>query len=431
MCKSEDAIDHYTNEIKKCTSLIEELKLTARVYSLGYAYVIFYSPIEANEFLSGWNAPQPEILDFNYWELSKAPSPTDIIWENKRAIMVFNLGLRIFLEIGFFLVFLILLTPTSMYEMADDTFTNLGMGRFFRTFLAAYLPSLIPMLLHTIILPEAISLVVDLERHQTRSAAQSSRLFKFIAFSMFYIVLVPMLGLGAFELLKQIWESSTEEWTAVFADKLIHAGHLFCLYMIHMTFIGFGTELLQIPKVLGVMWDRWRALTVDDGLKAYSADELDLARQFSMNLTTFGIVLLFSVVYPLILVFGACYFLLRVMGQKYNLLCFYYVEHFGRSHLAPRMIVKGVIVYVFLFQLLNAGILMLTTDRYYIKLGSILAVVAFVCLGLFFCFFNRVLLMTVRLDPATQIINPDPQAYKHPADWKGAEELVNEHEEEP
>lgn len=388
--------------------------------------MVFHNPNSAQDFLDGGCRPDPKILDFAYWEVSKAPSPADIIWENKKSKMVYNLGFRVILEVGFFLVFLILLTPTTMYSMIDDAFNNLGLGRFFRTFLAGYLPSLIPMLLHTVILPEAITLVVDLERHQTKSAALSSRLFKFITFSMFYIVLVPMLGLGAVELIKQIWENNTETWTVIFADKLMHAGHIFCLYMVHMTFLGFGFELLQIPKVIKILWDRWRALTVEEALKAYAADELDLARQFSMNLTILGVVLIFSVVYPWILVFGASYFILRLIGQKYNLLCFYTVEHFGNTHLAPHMIVKGVIVYTFIFQLLNAGVLMLTTDRDFIKIGSALILTAFICLTVFFCFFSKVLLKTVRQEPTSPILNPDPQAYRHPADWKEAEVLEPE-----
>jgi len=429
LCGSEDAIEYYVKEIKDCNQQIELLKPSARDYCLGYAYVIFQNPVDASDFVHSGSHPEPKILDFTYWEVSKAPSPKDIIWENQKSKMVYNLGFRVFLEVGFFIVFLIILTPTSMYDMIDDTFTNIGLGHFFRTFLAAYLPSLIPMLLHTVILPEAITLVVDLERHQTKSGALSSRLFKFIAFSMFYIVLVPMLGLGATELLKQIWEDDTDTWTVIFAEKLMHAGHIFCLYMIHMTFLGFGFELLQIPKVIKVLWDRWRALTVEDALKAYDADELDQARQFSMNLTTLGIVLIFSVVYPLILVFGACYFLLRLISQKYNLLCFYYVENIGNNTIIPHMVVKGMIVYVFIFQLLNAGVMMVTVDRDFIKLGSALVLTAFICLAVFFSCFNRVLLSRIRQDPSSPILNPNPQAYKHPADWKGATELESDSEE--
>jgi hypothetical protein len=387
---------------------------------------VFRFPVDAKEFIENAHKPDYKILGFNYWHVRQAPDPKDIIWENKQSSMANGLGFRVILEVGFFILFLIFLTPTSMYYIIDDFFTSIGLAHFFRSFLAGYLPSLLPMLLHTVILPEAIALVVDLERHTTKSQALSSRLFKFLAFSLFYVLLVPMLGIGAVEIFSQILDNSTETWTVTFATKLMHAGHIFTLYMIHMALLGFGFELLQIPKVIKVYWRRWRALTVDEALKAYEADDLDQAQQFSMNVTLAGIILCFSVVYPLILVFGALYFILRLIGQKYNLLCFYYVELLGDSHAVPHMIVKGMFVYVFIFQLLNAGVLMLSANTLFISIGSALIFISFVSLGLFFCYFNQVLISKLIQESPSELMNPDPQAYKHPADWQSAVELSSE-----
>ena len=137
-------------------------------------------------------------------------NPSDIKWENFGKKSRYSTYLKVFFNLAFIGLFLILLTPTTFNTYIQDGFEEIGAGDLFTGFVGLYLPSLLLILYQQAILPEVVNFLVSQENLKSSSDEVSSGLRKYLFYQVFYTFLYPLLGLKFVDFISVFFESDVD-----------------------------------------------------------------------------------------------------------------------------------------------------------------------------------------------------------------------------
>ena len=199
-----------------------------------------------------------------------------------------------------------------------------------------------------------------------------------------YSFIVPLLGVQLIFLLKEGIEEELESMQDYFTSNATFAGSFFTIYIIGMVFLKNGSDLMQLPKLVRVKIRQSQALSEKEKILAYEAYEFRWAYEYGTSITGYFITLAFSVAYPIILIPGSIFFYTRYITIKYNLLCFYCVDHTTPGIKISEMVISSYIVAIFMFQIMSCGLILLNPYPIFIVLCSvflIISLVVFVCIS--------------------------------------------------
>ena len=129
-----DVVEYYTQEEVRLEKEVVDLTEKALQSPLGYAFVTFDNVNSSKKvfddyqrlFLSGFKAPKPKqsslsaSLKSDQWNVSFAPNPGDLIWENLHPTTVPQYILIFIVDLAILLIGIFLTTP----EVIGETLTT-------------------------------------------------------------------------------------------------------------------------------------------------------------------------------------------------------------------------------------------------------------------------------------------------------------------
>lgn len=317
--KSENALNYYAKEENRLTNLVAEERSLALDTPLGIAFVTVEAEEAANYIISTF---QPGTA--RHWNISKAPSPSDMNWENLQ-ISTRNWYIKaVIINVFLFIVLFFLTTPAVIINfLYVSTSVQEEVMKNFSPVVSEFLPTLL-LLSMSALLPVIVAYSDQGMSHWTKSKQNLSVMHKTFFFLLFMVLILPSLGLTSAQALVT-WslkpENRTMRWECIFlADK----GAFFVNYVITSSLIGTALELLRFPELAMYVW---RLLMIkSDAEKVTIQKEIlsifPFGIHYTWTLLIFTITTVYSLICPLITPFGLLYLCLKHLVDKHNI---YYV----------------------------------------------------------------------------------------------------------
>jgi hypothetical protein len=375
-----------------------------------------YQPANKNAFLQTRN-----------WTMKQAPVPSDVLWENLNLDPSANLLLQVLLSAAFFFVFLFVMTPASFLVYTRAIMTELKLSFLMTGILSTWLPTLCTLLYQSLVLPYCVKTIVKLEKHHSKSARLTSALQKFLVYNLFYVFILQLFSLQAVSFLEALLTYSGNSVLNIMANSIAYNGTLFCTFLIHSTLIRGGFSLLSPAKLFNAWYKKAAAISDNERQRAYRVNRFPLAANYARNLNVLAITTVYAVTFPVILLPAILYFALTVSIRQYwidkhNLLTIYYVQPIGSRSVTKRVI-KFMLFYVSLFQLLTGGVIMLGNSLAYTTVGAVVVLAALLWLAIKLCLQNWLFKKKDKLithDEAEAKVSMilDNDAYRHPCEPK-------------
>jgi multisubunit Na+/H+ antiporter MnhC subunit len=366
-----EAVALYEQQIDELEGKVAGQLDKGRSRTSGQAFIEFRSVEHAERMHQSFH--QIDWPSDNYelkkWSITHAPSLDEINWHNLDANRSKVRILKIVYQVLFIVLFLVVLTPAAVLAFVGSLASELG--DWIVGFIGEYIPTIIIVVYHSIILPWAINFIVRKEQHITKSAEVLSATFKYFVFMTFYVFIIPLLGLQFIEIISSAVSGSYGDWADLFAKRLVKTSRFFTIMMIHATFFANGFDLAALGTVIGVAIKHKRAVTDTDKQQIYEADPFDIAKNYALSMVYIIITVTFSVSFPIMCTLGLCFFSLRFFVHSYNL-----TYLFRRS--VYHNIWKAVIWYFWyalcFFHLFTGALFILTQSTPYVVLGIIIMV---------------------------------------------------------
>lgn len=317
--KTVNARDYYSQEEDRLTNLVLEERRKALDKPLGIAFVTLESEDAAEYVVQSF---RPGTL--RNWNIVKAPSPSDIQWENLE-ISTRNWYLKaIIINLILFIVLFFLTTPAIVVNLFNSfTAAQENFIRKLSPVLSEFLPTLL-LLSMSALMPVIVAYSDEWMSHWTKSKQNLATMHKTFFFLLFMVLILPSLGLTSAQAFVQ-WslqpKNITLRWECVFlADK----GAFFVNYVITSALIGTALELLRFPELAMYVWRLLRIKSEAEkvSIRKEILSEFPFGIHYTWTLLIFTISTVYSLTCPLITPFGLLYLCLKHLVDKHNI---YYV----------------------------------------------------------------------------------------------------------
>jgi hypothetical protein len=284
--------------------------LQAELASTGIAFIISDTYNHRNYILTNFIG-KSDSLHSNRWKLKAGIHPSDINWSNLSHSKGATKVRKFFMNVLFFFIFFVFFSPTAFLQYCEEIAGESDMNKYLKNFIIMVLPSLIPLIYQKLIVRHFVERMVKYEHHLTKTEDFISSYEKYVFFLIFYLFLIPAIGLSLQGMLIEII-SGAEDWRRTFGIGLTSSAQFFTMFIFHEAFIGLGSDLLDPARILVIKFRQRKAVTEEEMLKAYEAEEYNWMLNFALSYVIFAIVICMSVIYPLIIVAGLVYFGMKV-----------------------------------------------------------------------------------------------------------------------
>lgn len=318
-CQTVDGLEYYKEMEERLRGEVARLRAHALNEPVGIVFVTVNTTDVAKRIIGQFKG-----LSNKDWNLTYAPSPADIFWENLNISAhkwyikwtIVNLILFFFL---FFLTTPVLIVNLidrfSMLKKTTDTISTIS------PLISEFLPTLLLWTLAAL-LPVVVTFSDKWLSHWTRSKQNYSIMTKTFIYLLFMILILPSMGLTSAQALVE-WtlqhnDNDTYHWECIFLpDK----GAFFVNYIITAAFIGTALELLRFPELMVYMYQlcvaKSRAET--SHIRKSILIEFPFGIHYSWTLLVFTMSTVYSVICPLIMPFAMLYIVLKHYGDRHNL----------------------------------------------------------------------------------------------------------------
>ncbi|XP_068198301.1 CSC1-like protein 1 isoform X2 [Antennarius striatus] len=347
-----DAIEFYRAKEK---DLLEEVQKQVELVPqspLGIAFVTLETEAMAKLILKDFNAlecgstkwccgnpPQPssksDTLKVNKWQISFAPHPKDLYWENL-SVSGFPWYIRyLMLNLLLFFLLLFLTTPTIIISVLDKLNVTQPIYYIDSPLVNQYFPTLL-LWTFSSLLPTIVYYSTLGESHWTRTSEQMSVMRKLYFLLLFMVLILPSLGLTSLAVFFR-WLFDTEfsatakpRFECVF---LPNQGAFFVNYVIAAALVGSGMELLRLPGLLlyTIRLVLARSAAERKNVKQNQAYEFEYGAMYGWFLCVFTVIMAYSIACPVIVPFGLLYMVLRHLVDKHNIYFAYLPARVERS----------------------------------------------------------------------------------------------------
>lgn len=360
---------YYHNKKHQISQQLQEIELKLKQESelcenknIGYGFIHCESAKAKAEIL--------KCVKTDDFILKQAPADSDLIWENLSHPKGLSFFMRILSNLFFIFTFLVIFTPLTLSSLISQIFEDLTVDR---TFVSQSLSSILLSYFQYLMVPFIIRLLTSREMHYLKSELATSRIFKYLLYSIVNIIIFPLIGSYTLTVLvKQMLNSEILEWNAYLSRNIEKVGDFFVNFILSMAFSSNLLDLLSLSSYIFGKVNKWQAATYNEEQKAMMAPEFDFPHEYSKILTVFAVTLVFSISTPIILPFGVLYMLLKYYVDKYNLLFVYQVNQV-EVPTTQRTVVMSLLVISALFQSINSGLFIVSGDSVLIWLGGILS----------------------------------------------------------
>lgn len=315
---SVNALQYYMSEEERLTDLVIKEHEKALNNPLGIAFVTVGSAEEAKHMIDTF---QPGSV--RNWYITKAPSPSDINWENLEIstrnwyIKACSINIILFVVLFFLttpgIIVNLFLTYTSALDKQLGTLNPI---------ITDFLPVLL-ILTTSALLPVIVAYSDQWMSYWAKSRQNHATMHKTFILLLFMVLILPSLGLTSLEglLLSTASNNITIQQECIF---LADNGAFFVNYVITSALIGTAMELLRFPELAMYLW---RLLLIKSEAEKVSVRKEILSVfpfgvHYTWTLLIFTICTTYSLICPLVTPFGLLYLCLKHVVDKHNI---YYV----------------------------------------------------------------------------------------------------------
>ena len=327
----------------------------------GNAFILFKSPIIVDEILNHkeliigkMNSFEGTLLNVGNWIIKRAPTPSDILWDNIKYSKKWRTIRMVVFTLALFIVCLIIITPNYIFQELSPIITNMSSqikDEMTSSLIKEYSYPLIVVIMNSGVIPFIVGYIAVAEMHYKRSYREKSIFVKNVVFMVINCFFIPTFGVLSWSKLKEcIRYLLVTHWDMDISEGFIRNSYFFLRYAIQVTFISNGIQLLALPQFFV---KKMRVLLASSDYEKFYASMIkkyfDYGYNYSFSITVFILILCFSTTIPLITPFGALFFYIKYYIDKYNLL-FLYPAEFESHGNVTEMIIKFELIGIFFFQ---------------------------------------------------------------------------------
>ena len=363
-CKKHKKIDaqiyfqHLTNINEKMLKFYRQLNSRRNT---GNAFILFKSPLIVDDILNHkeiiigkMNSFEGTLLNVGNWIIKRAPTPSDILWDNIKYSKKWRTIRMVVFTVTLFIVCLIIITPNYIFQELSPLITNMSSqikDEMTSSLIKEYSYPLIVVIMNSGIIPVIVGYIAVAEMHYKRSYREKSIFVKNVVFMVINCFFIPTFGvLSWFKLKECIRYLLVTHWDMDISEGFIRNSYFFLRYAIQVTFISNGIQLLALPQFFV---KKMRVLLASSDYEKFYASMIkkyfDYGYNYSFSITVFILIICFSTTIPLITPFGALFFFIKYYIDKYNLL-FLYPAEFESHGNVTEMIIKFELIGIFFFQ---------------------------------------------------------------------------------
>ena len=327
----------------------------------GNAFILFKSPAIVDEILNHkeiiigrMNSFEGTLLNVGNWIIKRAPTPSDIVWDNIKYSKKWRTIRMVTFTLALFIVCLIIVTPNYIFEELSPLITNVSSqinDETTSSLIKEYSYPLIVVIMNSGVIPIIVGYIAVYELHYKRSYREKSIFVKNVVFMVINCFIIPTFGVLSWQKLKDcIKYLLVTHWDMDISEGFIRNSYFFLRYAIQVTFISNGIQLLALPQFFVKKFRVF--LASSDYEKFYNSmikKYFDYGYNYSFSITVFMLILCFSTHIPLITPFGALFFYIKYYIDKYNLL-FLFPAEFESHGNVTEMIIKFELIGIFFFQ---------------------------------------------------------------------------------
>ena len=163
------------------------------------------------------------------------------------------------------------------------------------------------------VIPVIVGYIAMAELHYKRSYREKSIFYKNVIFMVINCFFIPTFGVLNFEKIKNgLMILINIHWDFDVSEGFIKNAYFFMRYIIQVTFISNGIQLLALPQFFV---KKFRVFIASSDYEKFYASLVkkyfDYGYNYSFSITVFMLTLCFSTTIPLITPFGCLFFLLK------------------------------------------------------------------------------------------------------------------------
>jgi len=334
-----NAAEFYNGEEAKLKDEVSLLKNEAITKPLGLAFVTLHSYNDARKIFDAYQRhwhfcwknrglPMSSVssyLEHDEWEVSFAPSPDDIHWQNLTSNKKW-LTLKTILSNVILLIFaLFLTTPQYIVSQLNPIINAMTKEeKEIPEWITHFLPTIVFWLI-SVLMPALVTWSVRLRGEWYRSEENHSVMLKTFWYLWIVVLVFPTFGLTTgFALLARSFEPGSDgffssiKWECIFLPE---TGGFFVNLIITYSLLGTGLELVRFPDLIlyGFYVCLSRSKAEAGAVRRNVKYEFRFGEQYARLLLIFAMVMMYSLSCPLITVFGLLYFVLKYSVDKHNL----------------------------------------------------------------------------------------------------------------
>ncbi|XP_072032157.1 LOW QUALITY PROTEIN: calcium permeable stress-gated cation channel 1-like [Amphiura filiformis] len=387
-----DAIEYYSNLEESLTREVMDEKRIALQSNLGMAFVTVHSEAMGTKIVNDYatfKTGPPTVssvskqLHSTVWQVHFAPKPDDIIWENLSVSTALWWLSVILVNIALVILLFFLTTPAMFLTALDTTNFDEAVANAKSPFISQFLPTLLLWTFAALLPLLVVYSSYYFEFHWKRTTLNHTIMCKTFVFLLIMVLVLPSLGLASvqafFEYSLQTAHNIKLRWGCIFLPE---NGAFFVNYIITSAFIGTALELIRFPELflyaITMIWTRSEAEKIT--ARKHIVYEFQYGVQYAWMLTTFAIVLVYSITCPLVAPFGLIYIVQKHLVDRYNIYFAYGPSRINRD--IHQTAVNFVVI---------AGIVLLLSVLFFsvLRLGSVdprsilLFVFLVLCIGLY------------------------------------------------
>ena len=355
---------HLVNINEKMLKFYRELNSKRNT---GNAFILFKSPVIVDEILNHkeiiigrMNSFEGTLLNVGNWIIKRAPTPSDILWDNIKYSKKWRTIRMVFFTLALFIGCLIIITPNYIFEELSPIISNVSSqikDEMTSSLIKEYSYPLIVVIMNSGVIPVIVGYIAVAELHYKRSYREKSIFVKNVVFMVINCFIIPTFGVLSWSKLKDcIKYLFVTHWDMDISEGFIRNSYFFLRYAIQVTFISNGIQLLSLPQFFV---KKMRVLLASSDYEKFYASMIkkyfDYGYNYSFSITVFMLILCFSTHIPLITPFGALFFYIKYYIDKYNLL-FLFPAEFESHGNVTEMIIKFELIGIFFFQFIISNI---------------------------------------------------------------------------
>ena len=258
--KSEIDAEIYYKHLSDITNnMLDFYRSLSSKRNTGNAFIVFKSPKMVDEILqnknlifSKMNSFEGTLLSMNNWLIKSAPSPSDIIWDNIKYSKKWRKIRMLFFNTSLFIICLIIITPNFINNELSPIINDLSMqidNQDLRTIITEYSYTLIVVIMNSGVIPVIVGYIAMAELHYKRSYREKSIFYKNVIFMVINCFFIPTFGVLNFEKIKNgLMILINIHWDFDVSEGFIKNAYFFMRYIIQVTFISNGIQLLALPQ---------------------------------------------------------------------------------------------------------------------------------------------------------------------------------------